>query len=246
MTETATERKTWKTVRFETKYQLDQFTYQHVKATLAGRVYGDEYTESSNDGKYFVRSLYFDTHDYQAYQEKIVGLANRIKLRMRTYEEFPSDDFKAKLEIKCRYSMLVGKYSSLVSHDDYQMFLKHRRWLHTSGPEADEFRRLALIKDLRPKVLVDYRREAYIPFERRDMRITFDHQLKFAAAGELYPAASRTYSPHPKFIVLEIKSDGNIPRWLDLLIKRHSLKSVPNSKYAQAVEQTQPGLFRRW
>jgi hypothetical protein len=236
----------WNTVRFETKYQLDYFTYQRVKATLSGRVFADEYTQRSGDGKYFVRSLYFDTYDFQAYQEKIIGLANRIKLRLRTYEESPSDSFQAKLEIKCRYSTLVGKFSAVVSRDNYQTFLTNRRWCQDPGPEAIEFRRLALLKDLRPKVLVDYRREAFIPYERRDMRITFDHHLKFAAAQELYPTSIRPYSPHPKLVVLEIKSDGDIPEWLDLLIKQHSLNSVPNSKYAQAIEQTQPGLFSRW
>lgn len=237
--------KVWQTFRFETKYQLDSFTYRRVLASLKGRVSPDEYSSRSVNGRYFVRSLYFDTYDYQAYQEKIIGLGNRIKLRMRTYEEHPADFQNVKLEIKCRYAALVGKYSALVQKSDYEEFLSHKCWGDLRGAEADEFRRIALLKDLRPKVLVDYRREAFIPHGHRDMRITFDHNLQFATASELYPHSARSYSTHPKIIVMEIKSKSELPSWLDVLIKQHSLKSVPNSKYAQAIEGTQHGLFRQ-
>jgi len=232
-------------MRFERKYQLDYFTYQRVKATMSGRVFADAYTRHATGGRYFVRSLYFDTHDFQAYQETVVGQSSRIKLRLRTYNEVPSSDFTVKLELKCRYSARVGKFSAVVSSKDYREFLSRQRWRQELGQEADEFRRLVLLRGLRPKLLVDYRREAYIPYQHRDMRITFDHQLKFASADRLFPSSRHQYSPHPKQVVLEIKSEGEVPGWLDMLVRQHGLKSVPNSKYARAVEQTQAGVFRR-
>ena len=49
-------------------------------------------------------------------------------------------------------------------------------------------------------------------------------------------------------IVLVVEADETRdarPAWLERIVRAFSLKSVPNSKYASALELTHPGFVRR-
>ena len=59
--------------RFEFKYVLDAFGYFKVRNTIATHFSKDHISQSAPDGRYLVRSLYYDNHAYQAYYEKVVG-----------------------------------------------------------------------------------------------------------------------------------------------------------------------------
>ena len=236
--------KTLTTLRFEYKYQLDIFEYRRVRNALSSSTRPDRYSLQGRDGRYFVRSLYFDTFDFQAYQEKVTGIPNRIKLRIRSYATARKDASAVKIELKTRTGACVGKFSEQITLDEYDHFLAARSWIEDGGPVAAEFRRLALLKDLRPKVLVDYQREALIPRNDSDVRITFDHHMRFAQSDNLFPRHCFAYTARPKLVVMEVKVRDEHPTWLHSLTVNYGLKSVPNSKYAWAIEQTQHAMYR--
>lgn len=231
-------------LRYEYKYQLDIFMYHRVRNALRVSTRPDRYSLRGRSGRYFVRSLYFDTDNYLAYQEKVTGIANRIKLRIRSYTCARGDASPLKIELKTRTGSRVSKYSELISLDEYDHFLEKRSWIEGLGSVADEFRRLVLLKSLRPKVLVDYKREALVPRDGSDVRITFDHDLKFSQAVDLFSQDRPSYSACSRQIILEIKTQTFPPQWLESLVRNYELKSVPNSKYSQGIEQTQHTLYR--
>ncbi len=231
------------TQRFELKYRLDLLTYHRLRCALRPATRHDEFSMRGCNNRYFVRSLYFDTYDYLAYEEKVTGVANRIKCRIRSY--WPERDNAAflKVELKTRVGNLVGKFTERVTLQDYDYFLKRRLWINEPGPVAQEFCRLVLLKDLRPKVLVDYEREALLPLDSSDVRITFDHALRFAIAEDVFPCQAFYQTARPQSIVMEIKTRRDRPRWLERLAETYELTTVPNSKYTWSIEQTQHSLF---
>jgi SPX domain protein involved in polyphosphate accumulation len=232
------------TERFEYKYPLSSPVYRRLTAALRPYARHDEYSRRNADHRYYVRSLYFDTSDYRAYAEKVTGESNRIKLRIRTYARKAVEAEFVSVELKTREGALVRKFSTHVSLDEYLHFEEHRSWTR-SDPVLIEFERLVRLGDLRPVLLVDYWREAFVARDRADVRVTIDHGVVAAQSAELFPERALFRSSDPLIAVLEIKVADARPDWLEGLVRGFDLQSVPNSKYARGIEQTQNRILVR-
>ncbi len=229
--------------RFELKYQLTIFEYLKVKNRMISHVCLDDYSARSDAGRYFIRSLYYDTFDYRAYAEKITGELNRIKIRMRSYFENKESAPFVSAELKTRKGSQITKFSTHIPIDHYIRFEQTGSWQTDDNPVLTEIKRLIILNALTPKLLVDYEREAYYPRDKNEVRITFDHSIRFASSNELYPKKAFFRSKDPHLVVMEIKTGSVYPRWLENIITHYGLKSVPNSKYAHGIEQTQHAMF---
>tara|TARA_B100002003_G_scaffold145433_1_gene134703 strand:+ start:294 stop:998 length:705 start_codon:yes stop_codon:yes gene_type:complete len=228
--------------RFELKYQLSLFEYQKIKCALAGFTDFDKYTMATPRKMYPVRSLYFDTFNYNAYVEKITGENNRVKLRLRSYYKTKDSSPFVNVELKTRRGLNIIKHSARVSTGEYDYFIKRRRWSDNKVGVLIDFERLVLLNDLKPNLLVDYYREAHVPKDKSDVRITFDHSMRFAKSSLLFSKSLFFRSKDIK-VIMEIKTKGEGPQWLQHIVRSYGLKAVPNSKYAIGIEQTQNALF---
>ncbi len=88
--------------RYESKYRLTHQQYFQVKNAFVPYLRQDGYTLAAPSQKYLVRSLYFDTFDYQTYYEKLSGNYSRVKYRIRTYARSLKDDTVIRVELKVR------------------------------------------------------------------------------------------------------------------------------------------------
>ena len=231
--------------RFEHKYRLPFIEYLKVKNWLARFASLDRFSRLNGAGRYFIRSLYFDTFDYRCYAEKMTGEHNRIKLRIRSY--FP-DRASAKFvtfEIKARLGSEVFKHAGRASLETYDQFEKTHRIATGSDPALSEFLRLMLLRQFTPRVLVDYEREAFEPRDASGVRITFDHALRYAETSQLFPKNPFFRKSLPELVVMEIKTRENAPPWVTRLVESYGLRSVPNSKYAASIEHTQKAMYVR-
>ncbi len=221
--------------RYEFKYLLSHKQYRSVYAAVQAHMKQDPFTEQA--GYYWVRSLYLDSPDYRAYWEKVNGDSYRAKVRLRTYAQDLSMHAPTALEIKTKIGDRTDKFSWFVDCQDPGEI---HNLVQSLDPEASpvirQFLRFYHRQTLRPKVLVQYRREGYRSRDPDDVRITFDHQVESAAANGLFPAGLFLRPHHRHWSVLEIKTPGMPPPWLRRLILRHGLRVQKNSKYAQAVE----------
>jgi SPX domain protein involved in polyphosphate accumulation len=231
--------------RFEFKYRLDVATYHRLRCSLAGFTRHDPHCRKHRNRRYLVRSLYFDTYDYAAYEEKQTGVPARIKIRVRTYWADPDKAEFLRLELKTKRANLINKFSERVQVSDHEHFMTTRCWPGRLGSVADEFRRLALLKNLQPKVLVDYDREALVPVDGSKVKITFDHNMRFAEARDLFPRHLVLHASRPRWVVMEVKAQADRPKWLERLIRTYELPSVPNSKFAFGIERTQHAICLR-
>lgn len=229
--------------RFELKFLLDPFAYHRVRNSLAGYIRRDRYSSEAPGGRYLVRSLYFDTADYRAYREKITGETIRNKLRMRTYTADRGAVEFVNIEQKQRYGKLISKLVTRASIGQYDAFLRGRTWGGNEDTILMDFERLVRLDNLKPKVVVEYFREAYSARDGSGVRVSFDHDIRFARTGDLFAADARYVSDLAGMVVFEIKTASDNIGWLCRLVRQQDLKAVPNSKYAGAIEQTQLDIW---
>lgn len=227
--------------RLEVKYWVDRTTRTALTRDLLAFMRPDAYA-GQEDG-YLVRSLYYDTSDYMAYHEKLSGAAVRHKLRVRAYGENPSDSALVRFEVKSRYLSYIYKTTVDVPRADYdevELALKRHALpparLMNDAKISKEFFRLQRQYNMLPKVIVQYRRQAFERREKSRVRVNFDDELCASSNLDLLgPLKGGRRLMQYNRAIFEIKVDDHLPFWLHQLIAKYSLQSQAISKYCYAV-----------
>ena len=128
------------------------------------------------DGKYHIRSLYFDNPDDKALREKIDGVNIREKFRIRLYNW---DTSLIKLEKKSKRNGLGTKYSANLTEEEAQKIVDgDLDWMMASDkPLVQELYCKMHYQRLEPKTIVDYTREPFI-FKPGNVRVTLDYDIR--------------------------------------------------------------------
>lgn len=184
---------------------------------------------SRSDGAYTIRSIYFDTLTDKAYSEKEAGISEREKIRIRFYNY---KDGVIKLERKEKKRDLISKESLTISkqtvtemlNGDYQSLPSYNH------PLADYIYSLAHSEGLRPVVVVDYTRKAYV-YPISNVRITFDSALQAGRTDIPIWEDSGTFDVLQGNTILEIKYDEYLPEHLRQLLCSVSGERIALSKY---------------
>lgn len=230
--------------RLEVKYLVDRTRRTALERDLRALMRLDAYSHKA--GGYTVRSLYFDTPDYMAYHEKVDGVAVRHKLRMRVYGADPArEPLFVRLEIKSRMMGFVHKTTTDVALADYPLIedALRRRTLPPASlmcdPAVREFFRLVRQLNLEPKIIVQYRRQAFERPEFRRVRVNFDDEVFASRQLDLLGPlrGGQRVLPYGS-AVFELKADGAFTRTLHMLIGKYDLNNEAVSKYCYAVRST--------
>ena len=181
------------------------------------------------DGRYFIRSLYFDDYLQSGLLDKIEGTEKREKFRLRYYN---LDDGLIRLELKQKIGALTRKRSAPLTREQADAILSGDIWALYSSEEPllRNFYLKARTRLLRPTVIVDYVREAYV---FRDVRITLDSGLHSGQyRTELFDADLFTLPVLPgDRLILEIKYDDALPYTVRQLLRPLSAVRCAISKY---------------
>jgi hypothetical protein len=226
--------------RFEYKYWLTYPQYYQVRSAILPYMKPDRFSLAAPEGKYLVRSLYFDTADFRNYEEKINGDSDRVKLRIRTYSKTPLVNGRLRAELKARKGMVMEKHAAWIGFDAYETFMSRRHWPETSDPVLAEFERYVHLKAQRPKIIIEYLRDGFFARSGDDVRLTFDHKVTSACASTLFPERPFFRKLYPGIVIFEIKCDKRQPNWLRELVQDQGLRIYANSKYARGVEVARP------
>lgn len=218
-----------KNLRNELKYFLHPFEYSSLRLRMNVLLQKDRHSVA--DDGYHIRSLYFDDLHDNALYEKAYGIIRRKKYRIRIYNK---TDLSIKLERKTKYVDLVCKESTSLTKKEYYQILNGdvEFLLKRKEPLLHQFYYGITVHGLRPKVIVDYIREAYT-FPNGDVRITFDKSLA-AVFNTLDIFDSTAVAVHvfrePREI-LEVKYTEFLPSFVrDVLDFQSSLRTAV-SKY---------------
>jgi hypothetical protein len=197
-------------LRHELKYHIDFVQYQILRKKLAVVLKPDPY--AGPDGRYHIRSLYFDDFRNTALCEKLAGVARRKKYRIRIYncnDKIIKFERKTKLDhyiIKQRVTITREQANHIIAGDIAFLADSKKRILKDFYLEC----RCNL---LRPVVMVDYYREAYVHLVG-NVRITFDIGLrKNLGSMALFDLSASTMSViEEPGVILEIKFDSILPQ----------------------------------
>ena len=203
-------------LRHELKFYINEMQYHLLRNALDRILDRDPNGDENNE--YHIRSLYFDTVFNDALYDKLDGVQNRDKYRIRIYT---LSDRVIKMECKTKVGSLISKRSLTIPRDlCEQLMAGDPTGLETtrSGLLNDIYREMT-VNLLRPVVIVDYVREAYLhPAE--EVRITFDKQLRTGLnSKELFDPHVPTIPPlDNQEIILEVKYNRVMPPYIrDLL-----------------------------
>ncbi len=216
-------------LRHELKYIIDEGTYRLLLARLKPVMRADR---NGIDGEYRVTSLYFDDIYGSGYNDKISGMATRRKFRIRSYNLNPE---RIMLEAKHKDDSYVSKLSGQLTTEQYHSLLKGDcSFMAGHDCEEDvfgEYYRSDLVSRLKPKVIVDYVRQAFV-YPYGNVRITFDKKLSACYNTDDMFAENAMYSPiYSREIILEIKYDNYLPASIQALVQDIHSPRQSVSKY---------------
>ena len=187
--------------------------------------------ENALDGKYFIRSLYFDTPADTALREKIDGVSRREKFRIRFYN---FDTSVIHLEKKSKISGLCSKQSADLTEEQVRKIIGGDiDWMKSAenGLVRDLYRKMN-VQQLKPKTIVDYWREPFV-YDAGNVRVTLDYEIRTGLGSkDFFSKNCPTISVPGNPIVLEVKWDGFLPTVIRNAIQIGDRKTSAFSKYA--------------
>ena len=183
------------------------------------------------NGKYLIRSLYFDNMADKALREKLNGISNREKFRIRYYN---GDTSVIRLEKKSKIGGLGNKQSANLTAEEAQWIVDGKLdWmLHSERPLVQELYVKMTTQGLRPKTIVDYVREPFI-YGPGNVRVTLDYDIRtgLSCVDFLNPECATVAVPGDP-IILEVKWDEFLPEIIRDAVQLNNRHVGAYSKYA--------------
>ncbi len=184
------------------------------------------------DGKYLIRSLYFDTPENRAFHEKLEGLPIREKFRIRLYNH---DHSFIRLEKKLKYYGSGTKMKARLTRDDVQKVLSSDiDFLRDSNqPLLRELFLKLRTERMIPRTVVDYYRGAYF-CPAGNVRVTIDSDMRASVSS------TDLFDIHLPMVpimdigtcIIEVKFDEFLPEYIQDVIQLNCCTSRAVSKYA--------------
>lgn len=183
------------------------------------------------NGKYFIRSLYFDNLSDKALREKLDGINRREKFRIRYYN---GDTSVIHLEKKSKIGGLGNKQSVNLTAEEAQWIVDGKLdWmLKSERPLVQELYVKMTTEGLRPKTIVDYIREPFV-YGPGNVRVTLDYDIRTGlhSVDFLNPDCPTIPAGDDK-IILEVKWDEFLPEIIRDVVQLDNRRVGAYSKYA--------------
>ncbi|MEG6614924.1 polyphosphate polymerase domain-containing protein [Peptococcaceae bacterium 1198_IL3148] len=215
--------------RMELKHAISKADYYVLKNKLRYLMPLDK--NAKNDGKYLIRSVYFDNFDNKILTEKKEGYYKRAKFRVRLYDH--QRDY-INLEKKSKRDYMTFKEKCRISAKEYERIrCGDYQWLEDdSRPLMRELYVQMKLYQLKPITIVDYTREAYI-YPYGNVRVTFDSSIKtsFRNNDLLNPKINMVPALEPNLVILEVKYDQYLPDFIKYSLQMMDRRRDAYSKY---------------
>jgi len=214
-----------KTFRHEYKYLISYEEMLSLRSKLNELLPIDR----DYDG-YMIRSLYFDSVNDDDYYDKLDGVINRKKIRIRIYDS--SGDL-VKLEIKSKYDIHQLKESLIISKEDALKLINEDYEVLLSYDNEVARKIYVMLKEglYKPKTIIEYNRIAYKT--STTTRITFDYNIKNSTDFDKFFSDDINYYDltNNKEVVLEVKFDRFLEPYISNVLANYQSKAQSVSKY---------------
>lgn len=217
------------TYRHEWKHEINRSDVEVLRQRLRTVMSCDPHAAN---GRYEIRSLYFDSAGDRALREKLDGVSRREKFRIRYYDW---DLSVIHLEKKSRIGGLGYKQIAPLSVSQAKAIADGQtEWM--AGQEQTLIRELyarMTLEGLRPKTIVDYTREPFV-FGPGNVRVTLDYEIRTGLG------CTDFLNPHCITVpaggapaILEVKWDSFLPDIIRDAVQLPGRHVCAFSKYAQ-------------
>ena len=184
---------------------------------------------AQSKGYYTIRSLYFDNYQDQALREKIDGVNERAKFRIRYYD---GNTNVIHLEKKVKRDGVGYKVSCSLTAEEAQRIVDgDTQWMATDKRALlVELYAKMKYQGMRPKTIVDYER---IPFVYRpgNVRVTLDFNIRTGLRCTDFLNPNCVTLPTGPEIILEVKWDDFLPSVIRHAVQVRGRRSTAFSKY---------------
>lgn len=215
--------------RHEWKHEINQADLLALRQRLRAVMTPDPHAA---DGRYIIRSLYFDNAADKALREKLDGVSRREKFRIRYYN---GDTSLIHLEKKSKIGGLSQKQSANLTAAQAQAIADGSTDWMADGTDRLIYELYVKMRTqgLRPKTIVDYTREPFI-FGPGNVRVTIDYHIRtgFCCTDFLNPDCP-TVPAGEAPIILEVKWDHYLPDIIRDTVRIPGRRATAFSKYAQ-------------
>ncbi len=234
--------------RFEFKYLLPRQTADKIIPSLLKHLKWDPFVRETEKDYYTVNSLYYDSSGFGCYYEKVAGVSQRSKFRLRFYNKL-SEGGRVFLEIKRKKDNIIIKDRVALDLKTAEQILKtnsYFRYLQGVSQEKkdvlEEFLWAKNYASLKPQIIVSYKRRPLVSRYDERFRLTFDYDIKtFKAEWPDWPVGPEKEVLADK-VVLELKYNNFLPVWFYEIIEKYKLLRTPYSKYCNSLETIYPNL----
>lgn len=237
--------------RYESKYTIPLSMVDEISRFIEPYCTLDAYSEKSPDLYYTINSLYFDTPDYLFLKLRLQKSGNRFNMRVRTYGETPGLPWF--FEIKHKRGDIMRKYRARIHSENIEQMLQTPELLHHKAKNEKEqnnrilFYRTVHTYNATPKVLIQYKRKAYISDCEEYARVTFDIRLRsmkqtaynpLPCDATLQPCDIQTIYDRDASVILELKCyTSYVPLWMIDCVRKFELHRRGFSKYMTALRK---------
>lgn len=215
--------------RHELKHEINNADLLTLRLRLRSIMQCDPH---AIDGKYIIRSLYFDTPSDTALREKLDGVSVREKFRIRYYN---GNIQEIHLEKKSKLNSLGNKQSAAITAKEAQAIVDgNLDWMKEQphGLVRELYAKMQTT-GLRPKTIVDYTREPFI-YAPGNVRVTFDYNIRTGlSCTDFLNWDCITIPAGNAPIIMEVKWDNFLPDIIRDAVQLPSRSAGAFSKYAQ-------------
>ena len=214
--------------RNEIKHVIDAGDRAAIIASLRRVAKPDPH--AGKDGRYLIRSLYFDNIADKALREKRDGVNEREKFRIRYYN---GDTGFIQLEKKVKRNGLGYKVAASLTADEARRIVNgDTAWMPTSGRGLiiELYARMKS-QGLRPRTIVDYTRTPFI-YGPGNVRVTIDENIRTGLrCTDFLDPRCVTIPAGPPVIILEVKWDAYLPTCIRHAVQVRNRREGAFSKY---------------
>lgn len=214
--------------RHEYKHRINRSDMIQLRTRLSSFLGHDRF--AGEDGTYFVKSLYFDNLWDKALREKVDGVNNREKFRIRYYG---TDTSFIRLEKKSKINGLCRKESVPITAEECRKIIDgdYSFLIGSDSNLMHEFYAKLCYQQLRPRCIVAYRREAFV-YAPGNVRVTIDSDISGSYNVREFLSPDLEFLQLYHEAVLEVKWDEYLPEIIRDSVQVKSRKSAAFSKYA--------------
>ncbi len=214
--------------RSELKHEITKMDCYLLRNKLKHFMKKDPHAK--NDGKYLIRSVYFDNFDHKALIQKKEGFYERDKFRVRLYDYNRN---YINLEKKSKRNNLTYKQKCQITAEEYER-LRHGNitWMEDDSRllMQELFLQMKLYQ-LKPVTVIDYEREVFI-YHYGNVRVTFDSDIKTSFRNnDLLNPNIAMVETNPNIVILEVKYDEFLPDVIKYLLQIGDRRRGTYSKY---------------